>query len=256
MAKFNGCEIKNLKFFKGHEGETCMQGTVYKDGKKLGFWSQDSWGGEDKFEFDTKTLFEPMFKFKSALNTKSMYQNIYNVAFFVNDLCSFKLLEMKLKEVLKKGRKGIYFAYELGMGEYCFIEYVNKSSVTEKDKANCRKHIVSNSMQEKGITPDILEGFAECVEDLTFVIGTEEGMLAEKTKFEEYTVQQEEKYQREKIEEEKRTEKYENNGRFTKDLNEEGPGVIIKDTQTGKEVVVPLYCSGEVFRVLVDLFCD
>lgn len=44
MATINGLQIKGLKFFIGHEGE-CYQGNLYLNNKKIGFWSQDSWGG-------------------------------------------------------------------------------------------------------------------------------------------------------------------------------------------------------------------
>ena len=55
MAKFHGFEIKSMKTFEGHEGP-CSQGNVYLNGKKLGFWSNDSWGGEDHFSFSTREL--------------------------------------------------------------------------------------------------------------------------------------------------------------------------------------------------------
>lgn len=50
-ASINGVSIKNLEYFEGHEGG-CYQGNVYLDGKLLGFWSQDSWGGPDNFDFN------------------------------------------------------------------------------------------------------------------------------------------------------------------------------------------------------------
>lgn len=55
MASINGVSIKNLKSFMGHEGP-CLQGNIYIDGKKVGFWSQDSWGGPDTFDFNTSVL--------------------------------------------------------------------------------------------------------------------------------------------------------------------------------------------------------
>lgn len=49
MASINGIEIKNLKKFRDHEGAQIVQGDIWCDGKKVGFWSQDSWGGPDMF---------------------------------------------------------------------------------------------------------------------------------------------------------------------------------------------------------------
>lgn len=51
MASINGITIKNLKNFVSQEGDICYQGNVYIENKKVGFWSQDDWGGADRFEF-------------------------------------------------------------------------------------------------------------------------------------------------------------------------------------------------------------
>lgn len=58
MAKLNGVEIKSLKTFRGHEGEPLAQGSVYIDGKKVGYWSQDSHGGPDEYWSDISTNIE------------------------------------------------------------------------------------------------------------------------------------------------------------------------------------------------------
>lgn len=47
MASINGIELKGLKEFKGHEQEPLTQGNIYYKGKKVGWYSQDSYGGED-----------------------------------------------------------------------------------------------------------------------------------------------------------------------------------------------------------------
>ena len=57
MASMNGVTVKAMKEFVGHEGR-CKQGNIYIDNKKQGFWSQDSWGGPDNFDFDTTLLLE------------------------------------------------------------------------------------------------------------------------------------------------------------------------------------------------------
>lgn len=52
MAKIFGFEIKSVKSFKSHDGYPIFQGNVYFKGKKIGSWSQDDWGGPDRFDFD------------------------------------------------------------------------------------------------------------------------------------------------------------------------------------------------------------
>lgn len=52
MAKIKGIELRNIRDFRGHEGEPLTQGDVYYKNKKVGFYSQDSWGGPDIFNLD------------------------------------------------------------------------------------------------------------------------------------------------------------------------------------------------------------
>lgn len=59
MASINGIKLKSIKTFKGHEQEDLIQGNVYYKNKKVGFYSQDSWGGCDNIQLDSnlsKTL--------------------------------------------------------------------------------------------------------------------------------------------------------------------------------------------------------
>ena len=42
---FGGYWLKNVKSHKGHEGEPLVQASVYKDGKRIGFYSDGDWGG-------------------------------------------------------------------------------------------------------------------------------------------------------------------------------------------------------------------
>jgi len=52
MSKINGFELKGIKNFRGHEEEELIQGNVYYKGKKIGYYSQDAWGGMDIFNID------------------------------------------------------------------------------------------------------------------------------------------------------------------------------------------------------------
>ena len=56
MASIKGIELKNIKTFRGVEYPVNYQGNIYYNGKKLGFWSQDSWGGPDSYDFNTDEL--------------------------------------------------------------------------------------------------------------------------------------------------------------------------------------------------------
>lgn len=52
MASINGITVKSIKQFRGHEGEPLYQGDIYLGNKKIGWWSQDSWGGPDSYWLD------------------------------------------------------------------------------------------------------------------------------------------------------------------------------------------------------------
>lgn len=50
MAKINGWEIKGMVCYKGHGGEPLRQCNVYYNGKKVGYYSDGDWGGENTLE--------------------------------------------------------------------------------------------------------------------------------------------------------------------------------------------------------------
>lgn len=56
MASIKGIELKNIIDFRGHEGEELTQGDVYYKGQKVGYYSQDAWGGCDIFDLDWQNL--------------------------------------------------------------------------------------------------------------------------------------------------------------------------------------------------------
>lgn len=67
-------EIKNLKKFKGHEGEPCAQGTLSRDGKRVAEWSDDSHGGPFRIDFAVDTERTAFVEFaKTYLPSKRNY---------------------------------------------------------------------------------------------------------------------------------------------------------------------------------------
>ena len=101
----NGITIKGLKKSSGHEGGYC-QGTVYLDGKKLGFWSQDAWGGPDSY--DSTEMYEKLaeraksyqsgfpdsYKFKDVLDSPDV---------LLGELVQFMDEEKTYKKYAKQG---------------------------------------------------------------------------------------------------------------------------------------------------------
>lgn len=109
MAKINGIELKGLKGFMGHEGY-CYQGNVYKDGKKLGFWSQDSWGGPDDFDFDESILDEACKNYKDGFPDEYRYKEFSDSKeVFMAAVLDMKLKESDCKKEFKRGVKQVYY---------------------------------------------------------------------------------------------------------------------------------------------------
>ena len=106
MASINGVTIKNYKNFKGHEWEDLAQGSIYLDGKRLGSWSQDSWGGPDNFDFDASNLNEACKNFKDGFPRDYKYIEVCdNVDVFLGELARLMDTEKHLKKFFKKGYK-------------------------------------------------------------------------------------------------------------------------------------------------------
>ena len=133
VASINGVSLKNLKYYVGHEGG-CLQGDVYLDGKKLGFWSQDSWGGPDMFEFDETPIVERAKEYYAAhpeVDELKLYDTELKDVDFNNlprrsvdkmiEIASCLVNEVaKLTELLKYYKKGVKQGYPV-LGRLYFI---------------------------------------------------------------------------------------------------------------------------------------
>jgi len=99
MATINNIQIKNLKEFRGHEGEPLYQGDIYYKGKKLGFWSQDFMSGSDTFLFNEAILQDEVSRCKAAYMDKSYP---YNIEDLMAELLDLTLNEKEVKKILKQ----------------------------------------------------------------------------------------------------------------------------------------------------------
>ena len=107
MAKILGFEVKNVKSFKDHDGYPIYQGNVYFKGKKLGFWSQDGWGGPDSFEFDERPYNEAMkgMDLVETLNLSTPYGFTLDpdMDILMGELLKLKDTEKYFKKFAKQG---------------------------------------------------------------------------------------------------------------------------------------------------------
>lgn len=109
MATINGVEVRALKSFVGREGE-CWQGTVYLNGKKLGFWSQDSWGGPDQFDFDVSLLDEACKKYEAGFpETYQLKDVVGEPECFISEVATLKDIEASCSKMFKKGAEVVVY---------------------------------------------------------------------------------------------------------------------------------------------------
>lgn len=120
MASINGITLKNMKTFRGHEYPVCYQGNIYLGRKKIGFWSQDSWGGPDEVDLERDySEFRLVQKVKALNEDKAIcgksrggeeYKLDYDLEMLMSDLVELTDIEKSFKKYAKK-HEGKAIAY-------------------------------------------------------------------------------------------------------------------------------------------------
>ena len=104
MASINGIAIKSVRKFRDHEDCMIAQGNVYFNGRKLGFWSQDSWGGPDRFDFDESLLSKEVESYRlHAPMEKEEYRAFADLSCLLYDLLALTDEEKTYKKGVKQG---------------------------------------------------------------------------------------------------------------------------------------------------------
>lgn len=119
MASINGISVRKLTHFLGHEGEDLYQGTLYLGNKKLGFWSQDSWGGPDRVNLDNKysagllnaaiTALNPDKAIHGSAHGKG-YTVPYDLELLLDDYLALNQDEKAFQQALRSGYSGVLIA--------------------------------------------------------------------------------------------------------------------------------------------------
>lgn len=139
--------IKGYKTFRGHEGESLGQGSLYAADKKVALWSDGDWGGPMSIDF-TSPLEESRFAqfAKGYLATKLSYDDKpYEVETLSDhDLVEYALCEMsddlrELKEVTAQAKKGIAYYVSDPKVPGKKLLYVWRAPYTAANVANLRE---------------------------------------------------------------------------------------------------------------------
>lgn len=157
MAKINGVELKNLHGFTGHEGY-CYQGNVYLNGKKLGFWSQDSWGGSDDFDFDVSVLSKACADYKDGFPDDYKYKEFCDIESLMYALTCIKETEKHCKKSFKSGAKAVYYMTDgyhvswLSLDEVMTPDEVRKTY--PRQTAQMEAEMFKSGYREQILTPN------------------------------------------------------------------------------------------------------
>lgn len=122
-VSIKGFELRNITHFLGHEQEDCYQGFIYYNGKKVGYYSDDSWGGCGIINFDNveyDKLFRDMAKeyLKVRYAKEKLLQDCYDMVF--TDLLQ---LNSAYKDFVKGKQKGFQIMAILSInGAWCSEE--------------------------------------------------------------------------------------------------------------------------------------
>ena len=251
MASLNGVTIRNFKGFRGHEGEPLWQGSVYHNGRKLGFWSQDAHGGSDNYDFNSKLLDYPTLAWKSGLKGTKYYEYLDSDS-FLGVVCALMELEKEYKKAEKKGYPVACVGINLADGYWSMISALHKTTA-ENHKAEIENAVRQRA--DKGEEKLVIVKVISSVDELVFELGSLEGV-----KDEERKVRKKQEELKKKLEEEEKLRKAQEdkrkaNKRFVAKQNGTERGMVIKDTETGKTVTVPLYAYQNVMDALIELFC-
>lgn len=79
MASIKGISLKNIQKFRGHDGENCYQGNIYFKGKLAGSWSQDAWGGPDRFCINDDNIYETLIQTATDYYAENPYKDYHGI---------------------------------------------------------------------------------------------------------------------------------------------------------------------------------
>ena len=119
MATINGITVKSYREFSGIEYPTIRECTVWKDGKKIGTYREDEWGGESHFSEGLEDIIHPSaLQFQSGCDRKD-YED--NADMFMTHLLTLAEYEKIYKANCKKGHPYTLFIGTNGYSPYAYV---------------------------------------------------------------------------------------------------------------------------------------
>lgn len=239
MARINGVEIKSLKNFKGHEGEDCYQGNIYLHGKKIGFWSMDTWGGMDHYSFDEKLLEKAVLSYKSMLEINEEIYSFFDTDLFLQDLLSLTLCEKNYKEFCTSNRPYMLLEFVHGSGFFICKGFQKKEQIHQHEK-----DLLKMSLKDQVfVGMDTLKEYVISSKDeFNWKIGSNEDFERELAKEKNKKIVSETQNHKEEKKKKNFTERF--------DYIIENSSVIINDKKTGKGIVCNKSSLDDIINVV------
>ena len=148
MTSINGISIKSVKTFRDHEGAPIAQGNVYLNNKKIGFWSQDSWGGPDIFEDCEDVIQEQAKTFAKGYPKDRKYSSFQDSPeIFMCNLLELTENEKEYKKFAKAGRPHCIFTLDGLHIRICSFATAEECDYAMKDKT-CQEEIRKGMFQD------------------------------------------------------------------------------------------------------------
>lgn len=146
MASINGIEIKTYTTFKGSGGQPLRQATVYMDGKKIGFISEDPWGGPMNIELKDYIEVEKRL-FAYASHEKFAVHALKNIELLFGLLFDLVSVEKRAKKAWKQNDKAIIIS--AGLRDYHLHEFEQIKHIPMLTIYTINKKLTENQLMER-----------------------------------------------------------------------------------------------------------
>lgn len=134
---FGGYSVKNLKNYKGHDQEPLFQCSVYKDNKRIGFFSEDAWGGPANLDCPKAEDREALCAFAKEYKGEEAWEESYHT-FLTDivkevDLIKFYKRHCKTKLVLRPESYELYNFQYLALKPFTGKTWAEIRTLVEKE---------------------------------------------------------------------------------------------------------------------------
>lgn len=170
MAKINGVEIKAIKTFIDHEGAEVAQANVYINGKKVGFWSQDSWGGPDNYYGIEDVITQKAKLFKDGCPSDARYYDFQDDPdIFMDHLLRLAEDEKLFKKYTKDGFSTLLIVTD---GYHCsMVRFKDKLTKSEIEKRSPKTIESMKEKMYKNVVPKVK--VFNSIKDFTVIVDRE-----------------------------------------------------------------------------------